>query len=57
MARYVVSPVAGEPNKARIFDQDKRRHLKSSSGGNTFLKAEAEAQAKRMNAQLIGKQQ
>lgn len=55
MSRYIVSPVAWQPGRARIYDTQKQRHIKSESGGDTFLYAVAVSKARRMNAEMIGK--
>ena len=47
--RYITSPVKGQPEHRKVFDNKKRRHLKDVHGNIVFTKTHAVALVNLLN--------
>ena len=47
--RYITSPVKGQPDRRKVFDNKNRRHIKDSHGNMVFTKTHAMALVNLLN--------
>ena len=48
--RYITSPVKGQPEHRKVFDNKNRRHLKDVHGNIVFTKTDATALVNLLNS-------